>query len=91
MKEKRANEASRRLRGWQEIAAFLGQPVEVAQRWGRSGMPTRREGRYVVADSAELSQWLGREAHLAAPAQIASERSDLMADLRKSLQLRKRK
>jgi hypothetical protein len=33
------------LKGWQQIAAFLGQPVSVAQRWAKSGMPVSREGR----------------------------------------------
>jgi hypothetical protein len=36
-----------RLKGWNEIASFLGQPVAVAQRWARSGMPVKREGRFM--------------------------------------------
>jgi len=35
------------LKGWQEIAAFLGQPLSVAQRWADSGMPVEKRGRYV--------------------------------------------
>ena len=31
------------LKGWQEIAAFLGEPVSVVQRWAAEGMPVRRE------------------------------------------------
>jgi hypothetical protein len=27
------------LKGWQATAGFLGQPVDVAQRWSRSAMP----------------------------------------------------
>ena len=34
-----------RLKGWNEIARFLGQPVAVALRWARSGMPVNREGK----------------------------------------------
>jgi hypothetical protein len=30
------------LKGWQEIAAFLGQPVSVAERWAADGMPVRK-------------------------------------------------
>jgi hypothetical protein len=35
------------LKGWQQIAAFLGQPVSVAQRWAKTGMPVARQGRFV--------------------------------------------
>jgi len=50
------------LQGWQEIAAFLGQPVAIAQRWARSeGMPAERKGRYVYASREKLNHWLGRE------------------------------
>ena len=27
------------LKGWQQIARFLGQPISVAERWAKSGMP----------------------------------------------------
>jgi len=37
------------LKGWKEIASFLGQPVAVSQRWARSGMPMTREGRFMYA------------------------------------------
>ena len=33
------------LKGWGEIAEFLGQTVSVAQRWQNEGMPVTREGR----------------------------------------------
>jgi len=32
------------LNGWQQIAAFLGQPTSVAQRWAKSGMPSHPRG-----------------------------------------------
>jgi len=35
------------LKGWQEIASFLGQPISVAHRWAESGMRVERRGRYV--------------------------------------------
>jgi hypothetical protein len=33
------------LRGWPAIAAYLGQAVSTAQRWGKSGMPVERVGK----------------------------------------------
>jgi|SRR5689334_4602983 len=73
------------LKGWKTIADFLGLPVSTAQRWGRSGMPIRREGRFTVADADELRQWLGRESEMPAPAHIATNTSDLAAGLKASL------
>jgi hypothetical protein len=74
-----------RLKGWNEIASFLGQPVTVAQRWARSGMPVTREGRFMYASRGELSGYLGREAGLGVPVHIATENMDLSADLKRAL------
>jgi hypothetical protein len=74
-----------RLKGWNEIAGFLGQPVAVAQRWARSGMPLTREGRFMYASQEELSGYLGREAGLDVPVRIATENMDLSADLKRAL------
>lgn len=74
-----------RLKGWNEIASFLGQPVAVAQRWARSGMPVTREGRFVYASREELRGYLGREAGLNVPVHIATENMDLSADLKHAL------
>jgi hypothetical protein len=73
------------LKGWTQIAHFLGQPVAVAQRWARSGMPVVREGRFMTASPEELSRYLGREAGLDVPVHIASESMDLSADLKCAL------
>jgi hypothetical protein len=73
------------LRGWSEIARFLGQPVAVAQRWARSGMPVAREGRFMYATREELSGYLGREAGLDVPVHIATENTDLSVDLKRAL------
>jgi hypothetical protein len=73
------------LKGWAQIAQFLGQPIAVAQRWARSGMPVKREGRFVTASPEELSRYLGREAGLDVPVHIASEGMDLSADLKRAL------
>src|SRR5438132_14091553 len=42
------------LKSWQQITAFLGQPVSVAQRWATEGMPVKREGRCVGSSREEL-------------------------------------
>ena len=76
---------SERLKGWSEIASFLGQPVAVAQRWARSGMPVTREGRFMCASREELSRYLSREAGLDVPVHIATENADLSADLKRAL------
>lgn len=74
------------LTGWPAIAHFLGQPVAVAQRWAREGMPVERKGRYMTASRDELSKWLGREAGTREPVHITQTTdSDLLADLRRGL------
>jgi len=73
------------LKGWKQIAGFLGQPVATAQRWAKTGMPVRREGRYMVASPDELSRWLGREAGVGQAVRIATDNADLSTDLRRAL------
>ena len=72
------------LKGWQQIAAFLGQPVSVAQRWADSGMPVEKRGRYVYSSGEELNRWLGRES-AGEPVQIATDETDLSAELKRGL------
>lgn len=72
------------LKGWQQIAAFLGQPVSVAQRWAGEGMPVRKQGRYVESSREELNRWLGRES-AGEPVQIATPETDLSAELKRGL------
>ena len=71
------------LNGWQKIADFLGQPVSVAQRWAKSGMPVTHDGRRVQASPDELNRWLGRE--VSEPVQIATETGDLTSELKRGL------
>ncbi len=73
-----------RLKGWQQIAAFLGQPVSVAQRWAKLGMPVAHEGGRVAASSEELNQWLSKES-AGEPVQIATSTADLTAELKHGL------
>src|ERR1019366_9265123 len=71
------------LNGWQKIADFLGQPVSVAERWAKSGMPVTHVGRRVQASPEELNRWLGRE--VSEPVQIATETDDLTSELKRGL------
>jgi hypothetical protein len=72
------------LKGWQQIAAFLSQPVSVAQRWVKDGMPVTRQVRYVTATPDELNKWLGREAG-GEPLHVAMPEADLAAELKRGL------
>lgn len=56
----------------------------MAERWAKSGMPVKRNGRNVSASRAELNAWLGREV-AGEPVHIAAETTDLSADLKRGL------
>jgi len=71
------------LTGWQQIAAFLGHPAAVVQRWASEGMPVRRQGRFVTTTPEELNAWLGRES--GKPVHVATEDTDLAAELKRGL------
>jgi hypothetical protein len=85
MPKKKSKPASDVLKGWGKIAEFLGQTIPVAQRWQKSGMPVKREGRFVHASPEELTAWVGTEQGKHEPLHIASEGEDLIADLRQGL------
>lgn len=71
------------LKGWQQIAGFLGEPTSVVQRWASEGMPVRRQGRYVTTTADELNQWLGRES--GKPVHVATDTTDLTAELKRGI------
>ncbi len=73
------------LQGWRDIAAFLGQPIAVAQRWAKQGMPVRREGRYVTTTAEDLERWLGEESGTRERVHVEAAERDLAADLKRSL------
>lgn len=74
------------LTGWSSIAAYLGQPVAVAQRWAKDGMPVERKGRSMTASPDELSKWLGAESGAGGPVYVAQESDeDLAKELRRGL------
>jgi hypothetical protein len=74
---------SKILKGWQQIADFLGEPASVVQRWASEGMPVRRQGRYVETTPDELNAWLGKES--GKPVHVATEETDLTAELKRGL------
>ena len=71
------------LKGWQQIADFLGEPQSVVQRWATEGMPVRKEGRFVSTSPDELNAWLGKE--LGKPVHAVTETTDLTAELKRGL------
>jgi hypothetical protein len=71
------------LKGWKEIASFLGEPVSVVERWSNEGMPVRKEGRFVSTTPAELNAWMGKES--GKPVHVATENTDLTAELKRGL------
>lgn len=71
------------LKGWKQIAEFLGQPISVAQRWATTGMPISHQGRFVVATPEGLNKWLGRES--GEPVHVATNETDLSAELKRGL------
>jgi hypothetical protein len=73
------------LKGWKAIAGYLGIPAATAQRWARDGMPVRKEGRFAVAEPNQLREWLGRESHMPAPAQVMTGKADVAGALKDSI------
>jgi hypothetical protein len=73
------------LKGWKAIGEYLGIGAATAQRWAKSGMPVKREGRYMVAEPDDISSWLGREAHMPAPAHVMRADADITAALKQSI------
>jgi hypothetical protein len=71
------------LKGWQQIADFLGEPQSVVQRWATEGMPVRKEGRFVSTSPGELNAWLGKESGKLIHA--VTEATDLTAELKRGL------
>jgi predicted site-specific integrase-resolvase len=84
-KSAKAQVSDAKLSGWKAIGEYLGIGAATAQRWAKSGMPVRREGRYTVADPEEVRRWLGREAHMSAPALVATDDTDMASALKQSI------
>jgi hypothetical protein len=71
------------LKGWKQIAAFLGHPTAVVQRWASERMPVHREGRFLATTPEELNAWLGKQS--GKPLHVATESTDLAAELKRGL------
>jgi hypothetical protein len=71
------------LKGWKQIADFLGEPTSFVQRWASTGMPVRREGRYVETSVKELNDWLGQQS--GKPVHVVTDETDLTAELKRGL------
>jgi hypothetical protein len=84
-KKKKPPEVTSQLKGWAAIADFLKMPPATVQHWAKAGMPVKREGRSMVANPDELLAWLGHEARMRAPAQIATNTADLSSGLKESI------
>lgn len=79
------------LKGWTAIAKFLGTSPSSAQAWAKQGMPVTREGRFTVADPAEVQAWLGQQSHMPKATHILTNEADITAALKDSLSTLKRK
>jgi len=71
------------LKGWKQIAEFLGEPTSVVQRWAATGMPVRREGQFVSTTVKELNDWLGKQS--GKPVHVVTDETDLGAELKRGL------
>ena len=71
------------LKGWKQIAAYLGEPVSVVKRWASEGMPVSEQGRFVASSPQQLDTWLGRES--GKPVHLANPQTDLTAELKRGI------
>lgn len=76
------------LKGWKQIAAFLGQPVSVVQRWASEDMPLRRQGRFVTTTPQELNEWMGKQS--GKPVHITTDNADLISELKRAVSFARR-
>jgi hypothetical protein len=86
--ESRMSTTSDELKGWQQIAAFLGEPTSVVQRWASEGMPVRRQGRFVSTTPQELNDWMGKES--GKPVHVATGDADLTSELKRAVSFARR-
>jgi hypothetical protein len=68
-----------------------GHHFRTAQTWAKQGMPVKREGRFTVADPAEVQAWLGQQSHMPQPAHILTNESDIAAALKEFISVVRKK
>jgi len=83
-----AKRDSDELKGWKQIAAFLGQPVSVVQRWASEDMPVRRQGRLVTTTPEELNDWMGKQS--GKPVHVITDDADLTSELKRAVSFARR-
>jgi hypothetical protein len=71
------------LKGWKQIADFLGEPVSVVKRWKSEGMPVFKQGRFVSSSPQQLTEWLRTVS--GKPVQIVTPETDLAAALKRGV------
>ncbi len=71
------------LKGWKQIADFLGEPVSVVKRWESEGMPVVKQGRFVSSTPEQLNHRLGRES--GKPVQVVTPQTDLPSELKRGI------
>jgi hypothetical protein len=76
------------LKGWKEIAEYLGEPVSVLKRWRSEGMPVFEQGRFVSSSAKELNAWLGRES--GKPVHVVTPETDLSSELKRGIAFARR-
>jgi hypothetical protein len=86
--ESKVSTPSDQLKGWQQIAAFLGEPTSVVQRWASEGMPIRRQGRFVSTTPQELNDWMRKES--GKPVHVATGNADLTSELKRAVSFARR-
>ena len=79
---------SKELKGWRQIAAFLGEPASVVQRWAAQGMPVRRQGRFVTATTKEINDWIGSQS--GKPVHVVTDNTDLTFELKRAVSFARR-
>jgi hypothetical protein len=77
------------LKGWKQIAEFLGDPVSVVKRWRTEGMPVTEQGRFVTSSPRALNAWLGRET--GKPVHVVTPQTDLSSELKRAIAFARRK
>ena len=76
------------LKGWKQIAEFLGEPTSVVKRWASEGMPLSEQGRFVTSSPEQLNAWIGRES--GKPVQVATPQTDLTSELKRGIAFARR-
>jgi hypothetical protein len=80
---RRTKDQPETLKGWKEIADFLGERVSVVKRWEAEGMPVVKQGRFVATSPEKLNAWLGRES--GKPVRVVTPQTDLTLELKRGI------